>query len=60
MTIDRADSQPDYIPSASERVGDQLARYEASNGADGGTLEGKPDVILTTTGARQARSGRTR
>jgi F420H(2)-dependent quinone reductase len=52
MTIDRADSQPDYVPSPSERVRDQVARYEASNGADGGTLEGKPVVILTTTGAR--------
>jgi deazaflavin-dependent oxidoreductase (nitroreductase family) len=41
-----------YVPSPSEQVRDQVARYEASNGADGGTLEGKPVVILTTTGAR--------
>ena len=41
-----------YVPSLSEQVRDQVARYEASNGADGGTLEGKPVVILTTTGAR--------
>ncbi|HZC91044.1 MAG TPA: nitroreductase/quinone reductase family protein [Mycobacterium sp.] len=41
-----------YVPSPSEQVRNQVARYEASNGADGGTLEGKPVVILTTTGAR--------
>jgi deazaflavin-dependent oxidoreductase (nitroreductase family) len=41
-----------YLPSPSERVADQVARYEASDGADGGTLEGKPVVIMTTTGAR--------
>ena len=41
-----------YLPSASERVSDQVARYEASNGVDGGTLEGRPVVILTTIGAR--------
>jgi F420H(2)-dependent quinone reductase len=46
-----------YVPSPSERVADQVARYEASDGADGGTLEGKPVVIMTTTGAR---SGATR
>jgi F420H(2)-dependent quinone reductase len=41
-----------YVPSPSERVSEQVAAYEASNGAEGGTLEGKPVVILTTTGAR--------
>ena len=41
-----------YIPSSSDRVRDQVARYEASNGADGGTLEGRPVVILTTVGGR--------
>src|ERR1700744_4878540 len=41
-----------YLPSPSERVADQVARYEASDGVDGGTLEGKPVVIMTTIGAR--------
>jgi F420H(2)-dependent quinone reductase len=41
-----------YIPSASERVSEQVARYEETNGADGGTLEGRPVVILTTVGGR--------
>ena len=41
-----------YLPSASDRVSEQVAAYEASNGTEGGTLEGRPVVILTTTGAR--------
>ncbi len=47
----------DYEPSPSERVRDQVARYEATGGADGGTLDGRPVIILTTTGAQ---SGKTR
>jgi hypothetical protein len=45
----------DYEPSPSERVRDQVARYEATDGAAGGTLEGKPVVILTSTGARSGK-----
>jgi deazaflavin-dependent oxidoreductase (nitroreductase family) len=40
-----------YIPSPSERVRDQVGLYEATDGREGGTLEGRPVVILTTTGA---------
>jgi deazaflavin-dependent oxidoreductase (nitroreductase family) len=40
-----------YIPSPSERVRDQVARYEGTDGADGGDLDGRPVVILTTRGA---------
>jgi F420H(2)-dependent quinone reductase len=42
----------EYVPSPSERVRDQVASYEATNGAEGGELNGLPVVILTTTGAR--------
>ena len=49
--------ESEYVPSPSERVRDQVARYEATGGADGGELGGLPVVILTTTGAR---SGKTR
>lgn len=42
----------EYVPSPSERVRDQVARYEATGGADGGEEGGLPVVILTTTGAR--------
>jgi F420H(2)-dependent quinone reductase len=41
-----------YVPSPTDSVADQVARYEASDGAEGGTLEGRPVVIMTTTGAR--------
>jgi deazaflavin-dependent oxidoreductase (nitroreductase family) len=41
-----------YVPSPSERVRDQVARYEATGGADGGELSGLPVIILTTSGAR--------
>jgi F420H(2)-dependent quinone reductase len=48
---------PEYAPSPSERVRDQVARYEATGGVEGGELGGLPVIILTTTGAR---SGKTR
>src|ERR1700721_1381529 len=47
----------EYVPSPSERVRDQVARYEATGGAEGGEVGGLPVVILTTTGSR---SGKTR
>jgi len=50
-------SGAEYVPSPSERVRDQVARYEATGGAEGGELGGLPVIILTTTGAR---SGKTR
>ncbi|MUL76734.1 nitroreductase family deazaflavin-dependent oxidoreductase [Mycolicibacterium sp. CBMA 226] len=41
-----------YVPSPSEGVSQQVALYEATDGREGGTLEGRPVVILTTTGAK--------
>lgn len=41
-----------YQPSASDWVREQVALYEATDGREGGTLEGRPVVILTTTGAK--------
>lgn len=43
---------PLYEPSAFPSVRDQVALYEATGGREGGTLAGRPVVILTTTGAR--------
>jgi F420H(2)-dependent quinone reductase len=34
------------------QVRDQVARYVATDGGDGGELHGRPVVILTTAGAR--------
>jgi deazaflavin-dependent oxidoreductase (nitroreductase family) len=52
-----AGASGEYVPSPSERVRDQVARYEATGGAEGGEQGGLPVIILTTTGAR---SGKTR
>lgn len=41
-----------YVPSPSDRIREQVALYEATGGPQGGTLEGRPVVILTTTGAK--------
>jgi F420H(2)-dependent quinone reductase len=50
-------TEPEYAPSPSQRVRDQVALYEATGGAEGGELGGLPVIILTTAGAR---SGQTR
>jgi deazaflavin-dependent oxidoreductase (nitroreductase family) len=49
--MDTANTPSAYLPSPSERVREQVARYEATDGAEGGELDGRPVVILTTTGA---------
>ncbi len=41
-----------YEPSPVEWVREQVAQYEATDGAEGGTMRGKPVIILTTTGAK--------
>lgn len=46
-----------YAPSPFERERTQVEQYEATNGAEGGTLDGRPVIILTHTGAK---SGLTR
>jgi deazaflavin-dependent oxidoreductase (nitroreductase family) len=40
-----------YVPSPSERVRDQVALYEATGGAEGGKLNGRPVILITTIGA---------
>jgi deazaflavin-dependent oxidoreductase (nitroreductase family) len=41
-----------YAPSPSDGVREQVSLYEATDGREGGTLEGRPVVILTTIGAK--------
>jgi F420H(2)-dependent quinone reductase len=48
-----------YEPSPSDRVRQQVALYEATNGKEGATLEGKPVVILTTQGAKTGKIRKT-
>jgi len=47
----------EYEPSRSDFAADQVRRYETTGGREGGTLEGKPVVVLTT---RRRRSGKLR
>ena len=42
----------EYEPSPWAFAADQVRQYEASGGTEGGTLEGKPCIILTTRGRR--------
>jgi F420H(2)-dependent quinone reductase len=53
------DQVADYVPSRREDVRDQVARYEATGGREGGTLEGRPVVILTMTGATSGKIRKT-
>jgi F420H(2)-dependent quinone reductase len=53
------DQVVDYVPSRREDVRDQVARYEATGGREGGTLEGRPVVILTMTGATSGKIRKT-
>jgi F420H(2)-dependent quinone reductase len=49
----------EYVPSPLERVRKQVADYEASAGVQGGTLEGRPVVILTLVGAKSGKVHKT-
>ncbi|HEV7974437.1 nitroreductase family deazaflavin-dependent oxidoreductase [Amycolatopsis sp.] len=49
----------EYQPSPAAAVRDQVASYEATDGREGGTLEGKPVVILTSTGAKTGKLRKT-
>jgi F420H(2)-dependent quinone reductase len=42
----------EYEPSPWDWVADQVERYEQTGGREGGLLEGKPVVILTTRGRK--------
>ncbi len=42
----------EYKPSTSEWARTQAETYEATGGAEGSTLRGKPVIVLTTLGAK--------
>jgi deazaflavin-dependent oxidoreductase (nitroreductase family) len=42
----------EYLPGTSEWSRDTAERYEATDGAEGGTMGGRPVVLLTSVGAR--------
>ncbi|QIZ01169.1 nitroreductase family deazaflavin-dependent oxidoreductase [Streptomyces sp. S1D4-11] len=45
----------EYEPSATSWVRDQVAQYEATDGAEGGTYLDLPVVILTTKGVKSGK-----
>ena len=45
----------EYEPSRNDRTREQVELYEATNGEEGGTLNGKPVIVLTFKGARSGR-----
>ena len=49
----------EYAPSPWEFVAKQVADYERTGGNEGGTLEGKPVIILTTRGNKSGRVRKT-
>src|SRR2546428_613925 len=49
----------EYEPSASARSREQVELHEATNGAKGGDLRGRPVSVLTSTGARTGRLRKT-
>ncbi|MEU1525447.1 nitroreductase family deazaflavin-dependent oxidoreductase [Nocardia rhamnosiphila] len=49
----------EYAPSPSEWISQQVAAYEASNGAEAHELQGKPVVILTTVGNKTGKLRKT-
>ena len=52
-------TEGEYEASPFEFVANQVAQYEASGGKEGGTLQGKPVIILTTTGAKTGKVRKT-
>ena len=44
--------QGQYAPGKSAWAREQAERFEASKGAESGTLKGKPIVVVTSLGAR--------
>jgi F420H(2)-dependent quinone reductase len=49
----------EYEPSRNDRDRRQVELYEATNGREGGTLNGKPVIILTFKGAKSGKIRKT-
>jgi F420H(2)-dependent quinone reductase len=45
----------EYEPSPIDRVREQVELYEAANGVEGGTLNGRPVIVLTCKGAKSGK-----
>ena len=49
----------EYEPSQNDRTREQVELYEATNGVKGGTLKGKPVIVLTFKGAKPGKLRKT-
>ena len=49
----------EYEPSQNDRTREQVELYEATNGLKGGTLAGRPVIILTFKGAKSGKIRKT-
>src|SRR5271163_2332490 len=49
----------EYEPSKNDRTREQVELYEATNGKEGGTLAGKPVIVLTFKGAKSGKIRKT-
>ncbi len=49
----------EYEPSQNDRTVKQVELYEATNGVKGGTLNGKPVIVLTYRGAKSGKIRKT-
>ena len=49
----------DYEPSQNDRTRGQVELYEKTNGVEGGTLNGKPVIILTFKGVKSGKIRKT-
>jgi F420H(2)-dependent quinone reductase len=49
----------EYEPSQNDRTREQVELYEATNGTKGGTLKGKPVIVLTFKGAKSGKLRKT-
>ncbi|MEY9860601.1 deazaflavin-dependent oxidoreductase (nitroreductase family) [Catenulispora sp. GAS73] len=49
----------DYAPSPRDYVRETVDLYESTDGAEGNTMQGRPIIILTTTGAKTGKVRKT-
>ncbi len=49
----------DYEPGTSAWSREHVARYEATNGGEGGDLRGRPVIVLTSVGAKTGKLRKT-
>ncbi len=49
----------EYAPSPSDWAREQAEQFEASNGAESNTLQGKPIIVLTSVGAKSGKLRKT-